>query len=87
MFGLAQAIESASTPVSAFLIGPIAEFVIIPFMKTAEGKAMFGWLLGDGEARGIALVFVLASLVMLVIVTIAFLSKPYRRLSAYYAKA
>lgn len=87
VFGLAQAIESASTPVSAFLIGPIAEFVIIPFMKTTEGKAMFGWLLGDGEARGIALVFVLASLVMLVIVTIAFLSKPYRRLSAYYAKA
>ena len=86
VFGLAQAIESASTPISAFLIGPIAEFVIIPFMKTPEGKAAFGWLLGDGEARGIALVFVLASLVMLAIVIAAFLSKPYRRLSAYYAK-
>lgn len=86
VFGLAQAIESASTPISAFLIGPIAEFIIIPFMKTPEGKAMFGWLLGDGEARGIALVFVLASLVMLLIVIAAFLSRPYRKLSAYYAK-
>lgn len=87
VFGLAQAVESASTPVSAFLVGPIAEFIIIPFMRTSDGKAAFGWLLGDGEARGIALVFVLASLVMLLIVIAAFLSRPYRKLSAFYVKS
>ncbi len=86
VFGLAQAVESASTPVSAFLIGPIAEFIILPYMKTKEGIDTFGWLLGPGEARGIALVFLLASLVMLIIVLLAFMSRAYRNLSEYYAK-
>lgn len=46
---------------------------------------MFGWLLGDGEARGIALVFVMASVLMLVVVLLAFASRPYRLLSQAYA--
>ena len=86
VFGLAQAIESASTPISAFMIGPIAEFIIIPYMRTPEGQTAYKWLLGEGEARGIALVFMIASLVMLAIVIAAFLSKPYKKLTAYYAK-
>lgn len=86
VFGLAQAVESASTPVSAFLIGPIAEFIILPYMQTQEGRSTFGWLLGSGEARGIALVFMLASLVMLVVVLLAFMTKAYRNLSEYYAR-
>ena len=87
VFGFAASVESAATPLSAFLIGPIAEFVLIPFMRTDAGRSAFGWLLGDGEARGIALVFVLASLVMLVLVLLAFASRPYRRLSHAYAAA
>lgn len=87
VFGLAQAIESASAPVSAFLVAPLAEFVIIPYMNTDDGKQTFTWLLGQGDARGMALMFILASIVMLAIVTVAFLSKPYRKLSAYYAKS
>lgn len=87
VFGLAQAVESASMPVSAFLIGPIAEFIVLPYMKTDAGKNTFGWLLGSGEARGIALVFFAASVVMLVIVILAFMSKAYRNLSAFYAKS
>lgn len=86
VFGLAQAVESASTPISAFLIGPLAEFVILPFMKTQQGKDMFGWLLGSGEARGIALVFITASLIMLVVVLFAFTTRAYRNLSQFYAK-
>ena len=87
VFGFAQAIESASTPISAFLIGPIAEFWLIPYMKTAEGIKMFGWLLGDGEARGIALVFVVASLIMLMVVLFAFTTKAYKNLSKGYQAA
>lgn len=86
VFGLAQAVESASTPVSAFLIGPIAEFIILPYMKTQQGKDAFGWLVGNGEARGIALVFVFASLIMLAIVLLAFTTRAYRNLSQYYIK-
>ncbi len=86
VFGFAQSIESASMPVSAFIIGPLAEFFIIPYMNTDTGKAQLGWLLGDGEARGIALVFIVASAIMLVVVLLAFLSKAYRNLSQFYAK-
>lgn len=87
VFGLAQAVESASTPISAFVIGPIAQYGIIPFMSTAEGKSIFGWLLGDGHARGIALVFLIASIIMLLVVLWAFATRAYRDLSQHYAEA
>ena len=87
VFGLAQAVESASSPISAFLIGPIAQFGLIPFMNSQAGKDMFGWLLGTGQARGIALVFLCASIIMLIIVLWAFTTKSYRRLADYYQTA
>lgn len=86
VFGLAQAIESASSPISAFIVAPIAQFMIIPFMRSPDGKATFGWLLGDGEARGIALVFLIASLIMLIVVLYAFTTKAYKNLSQFYQK-
>ncbi len=87
VFGFAASVESAAAPVSAFLIGPIAQFWLIPYMESPEGQNTFGWLLGDGEARGIALAFVGASLVLLLVVLLAFVSKPYRELSDAYAAA
>ena len=87
VFGLAQAIESASSPVSAFIMAPIAQFAIIPYMNSDAGKAALGWLLGDGEARGIALMFLISSLIMLVAVLLAFKTNAYRQLSAFYQKA
>lgn len=87
VFGFSASVESAAAPVSAFIVGPIAQFWLIPFMASTQGQDTFGWLLGDGEARGIALVFVIASLVLLVIVLLAFFSRPYRQLSAAYAAA
>jgi DHA3 family multidrug efflux protein-like MFS transporter len=56
-------------------------------MESASGRATFGWLLGAGEARGIALAFVAASLLMLVVVLMAFLSAAYRRLNVSYGAA
>lgn len=87
VFGFAASIESAAAPISAFIVGPIAQFWLIPFMASTEGQDAFGWLLGAGEARGIALVFVLASALLLVVVLLAFVSRPYRHLSAAYAAA
>lgn len=87
VFGFAQSVESASTPISAFLIGPIAEFVVIPYMNTQQGKDTFGWLLGGGEARGIALVFLVASFIMLCVVLFAFTTKAYKNLSAAYVQS
>jgi len=87
VFGFAASVESAAAPISAFIIGPLAQFWLIPYMESPEGQNTFGWLLGDGEARGIALAFVGASLVLLLVVLLAFVSKPYRELSDAYATA
>ena len=87
VFGFAKSIEVAAAPISSFLIGPIAQFGLIPYMESPEGRAAWGWLLGDGDARGIALVFVLSSIVGLVVTIGALASRPYRTLSDAYATA
>ena len=87
VFGFAQAFEASAAPITAFMIAPIAEFGIIPFMNSDAGRSAFGWLVGEGEARGIALVFFVAGLVMVIAALLAFFTKSYRRLSNYYATA
>ena len=37
VFGFAQSVEQAASPLTAFLIGPIAQFVVIPFMTDGAG--------------------------------------------------
>jgi MFS transporter, DHA3 family, multidrug efflux protein len=85
VFGFAAAFESAAAPVTAFLIAPLAEFVIIPYMDSSAGQRSWGWLLGEGEARGIAMVFLFAGLAMVAIALLAFLTRSYRTLSSQYA--
>jgi DHA3 family multidrug efflux protein-like MFS transporter len=87
VFGFAQSVEAAAAPITALLVGPLAEFIIIPFMNSDKGKADLGWLLGSGDARGIALIFLLAGFIMLVVALLAFASKSYRILSKFYAKS
>lgn len=87
VFGLAQAVEVAASPVSAFLVGPLAQFGLIPYLNSAEGKVAWGWLLGDGQARGIAAVFVLVGVVGLAATLLALASRPYRSLTDAYAAA
>lgn len=87
VFGFAQSAEAAAAPIVAFIIGPIAEFIIIPFMDSSKGQSTFGWLLGSGDARGIALVFIIAGFIMVCATILAFYSKSYRILSKFYAKS
>lgn len=84
VFGFAQAFEASAAPVAAFLIAPIAEFGIIPFMHSSAGQQAFGWLLGSGDARGIALVFLIAGMIMALAALIAMTTKSYRILSESY---
>jgi DHA3 family multidrug efflux protein-like MFS transporter len=84
VFGFAAAFESAAAPITAFLIAPIAQFLIIPYMNSQAGQDALGWLLGEGEARGIALVFLVAGLVMVLAGILAFFTKSYRLLSKQY---
>ena len=69
---------------TAFLIGPLTQFVVIPFMTDGVGAEAIGGWFGTGPARGIALVFTVAGLIGLAATVIAFNSTPYRRLSAAY---
>jgi len=87
VFGFAQSVEAAAAPITAFMIGPLAQFWIIPYMNGEQGKSHFGWLLGNGEARGIALVFFFAGLISIVVAVLALASRSYKLLSAYYATA
>ena len=85
VFGFAQAFEAAAAPITAFLIAPIAEFIIIPYMNDGDGERTWAWLLGEGDARGIAIIFLVAGIVMIIAAGLAFLTKSYRTLSATYA--
>ncbi len=67
VFGFAQSVEMAASPLTAFLISPIAQFVAIPFMTTGAGVELIGGWFGTGPERGLALVFTVAGLVGLVI--------------------
>jgi DHA3 family multidrug efflux protein-like MFS transporter len=87
VFGFAQSVEAASAPITAFLIGPIAQFGVIPYMNSPEGKAQLGWLLGDGDARGIALIFLIAGFIGVLFAFWAFSTRAYRRLSEFYQKS
>jgi MFS transporter, DHA3 family, multidrug efflux protein len=86
VFGFAQSVEQAASPLTAFLIGPLTQFIVIPFMTTGVGADAIGDWFGRGSARGIALVFTLAGVVGTLATIVAFNSKYYRQLAATYAK-
>jgi DHA3 family multidrug efflux protein-like MFS transporter len=49
VFGFAQSVEQAASPVTAFVIGPIAQFVFIPFISQA--RAWICLVGGSAQAR------------------------------------
>ncbi|WP_373286268.1 MFS transporter [Microbacterium album] len=87
VFGFAMMFEAAAAPITAFLIAPIAEYAIIPYMDSPAGQRQWGWLLGEGDARGIALVFLVAGLVASLLALAALLSPVYRVISRQYAES
>jgi MFS transporter, DHA3 family, multidrug efflux protein len=85
VFGFAQSVEMAASPLTAFLIGPITQLIFIPFMTSGAGADLIGGWFGTGPDRGIALVFVLLGIVGLGVTILALFSRPYRQLSEAYA--
>lgn len=84
VFGFAQSVELSASPLTAFLISPIAQFVFIPFMTTGSGVDLIGDWFGTGPDRGIALVFTITGVIGLVLSLVALRSKYYRVLSDRY---
>jgi MFS transporter, DHA3 family, multidrug efflux protein len=82
VFGFAQSVEQAASPLTAFLIGPITQFAVIPFMTDGWGARTIGPWFGTGPDRGIALVFVVVGVLGLVATVLAMYSRYYRELSA-----
>jgi MFS transporter, DHA3 family, multidrug efflux protein len=80
VFGFAQAVESASSPIVALAIGPFASAVTIPFMTTGRGADLLDGLLGRGVVGGVGLCFAAAGVIGLVAAVSGRFSGPYRRL-------
>jgi len=86
VFGFAQSVEQAASPLTAFTIGPITQLVFIPFMTTGLGAQTIGSWFGVGPGRGIALVFTLTGIIGLSMTLLAMNSRPYKLLSKLYVK-
>jgi DHA3 family multidrug efflux protein-like MFS transporter len=82
VFGFAQLLENAASPLTAFLIAPLAEAVFIPFMTDGRGVEWMGEWFGTGPDRGIALMFTLAGIAGIAVTLAAWSSRSYRQLTA-----
>ncbi len=85
VFGFAQSVELAASPLTAFLIAPLTQFVFVPLMTTGWGADAIGDWYGRGPERGIAIVFTIAGLLGVFATAAAFASRSYRRISTAYA--
>lgn len=83
VFGLGQTLESAAAPITAFLIGPIAQFVIIP---TVTAGTALTWL-GTSSDRALAIIFVITGVIGLAVTILAMFSRSYRLLTKHYAES
>lgn len=86
VFGFAQSIEQAASPITAFMVGPIAQLLFIPFMTTGAGVDLIGGWFGTGTDRGIALLFLVTGVIGLVVTIMAMRTYAYRTLSQKYQK-
>ena len=85
VFGFAQSVELAASPLTAFLIAPLTQFVFVPLMTGGAGAQAIGDWYGRGPERGIAIVFTIAGLLGVILTIVALRSRSYRRISAAYA--
>lgn len=85
VFGFAQLVENAASPLTAFLMAPIAETVFMPLMTDGRGADWIGSWFGTGPERGIAVMFTLAGVVGVAVTTAAWNSRSYRRLAGKVA--
>ncbi len=85
VFGFSQSVEQMASPLTAFLIGPITQFIFIPFMSEGGlGAELIGDWYGVGANRGMAIVFTLTGIIGLAITLYAMHSKYSKMLTERY---
>ncbi len=84
VFGFSQSLEQAASPITALLIGPIAQYIFIPFMTTGAGVQWLGSWFGTGSDRGLALVFTLTGIIGFIVTLLAMRSRAYHTLASHY---
>ncbi len=87
VFGFGQTLETAAAPITAFLIGPIAQFWVIPSLTDGPLAVSIGPWFGTGPDRAMALIFIVAGVIGLLVTLLALRSRQYRDLSGRYAAA
>uniref|UniRef100_UPI0035CACD7D MFS transporter n=1 Tax=uncultured Sphingomonas sp. TaxID=158754 RepID=UPI0035CACD7D len=84
VFGFAQSVEQIAAPMTSLIVGPLTQFVVIPFMSTGGGARSIGSWYGTGPERGMAVMFTLSGVFGLVGTLFALNSRSYKDLSAAY---
>ncbi|WOP18886.1 MFS transporter [Raineyella sp. LH-20] len=87
VFGFAMTFEMAVAPVMSLLTAPLAQWWIIPALRTDAGRRQWQWLLGAGDDRGIALILLVAGLGCVLLALGSMLTPQYRALSASFRAA
>lgn len=84
VFGFAQSVEQSASPIMAFVIGPLAQFIVIPYITTGAGVETIGSWWGTGQARAIALIFTTSGILGLILTVVAMNSPFTRQLTKAY---
>ncbi|QQR55464.1 MFS transporter [Candidatus Peregrinibacteria bacterium] len=82
--GFIQSIESSTSPLTTLMIGPLTQIWIVPFMTTGFGAQSIGSWFGTGQDRAMALVFVMAGIIGVIVSLFTLFSGSRRRLSKLY---
>jgi hypothetical protein len=83
MFSLLRMIIVSATTVAYIIAGPLADRVFEPLLASGGALAgSVGSIIGVGPGRGIALLFILAGVAILVVCAIGYAIRPVRRVDS-----
>lgn len=76
--------ENIASPLTAFFIGPLTQFLVIPWLASPIGNDIFSGWWGTTPDRAMALIFTFAGMIGLGVTIFAFSTKSYKYLSHTY---